>query len=148
VRAGIHVRRMFEIAARAGGHYDAFITTHVENAGTLPRERLLGATLGARVDIVPPGSRVSATLHADALVVGSRKQTPGLEDGTSSTARAVWGGLTARFQLGKRFAVNAGYDFGRATTEWSGMSVREPGVTSARRIDSTQLVRIGISIGL
>jgi SH3-like domain-containing protein len=148
IRAGFRARRMFVIAARAGAHYDAFVTSEVDNAGMLPRERLLGSTLGARVDVVPPDSRVSATLHVDALVLGDRRQTPGLEDGASSTARAVFAGVTARFSLGRRYAVHAAYDFGRATTEWSGMSVRDPSVTSARRVDSTQLVQVGLSVGL
>ena len=148
IRGGVRLRRMFELSVRAGAHYDAFMTKEIENAGTLPRERLLGTTLGARVDIVPPRTRVSATLHVDAFVVGNRRQTAGLEDGTSSTARAVWAGLTARFALARRFSLQGAYDFGRATTEWSGMSVRDPGVTSARRVDSTQLVQIGISVEL
>jgi len=148
IRAGFRARRMFVIAARAGAHYDAFVTSDVDNAGMLPRERLLGSTLGARVDVVPPGSRVNATLHVDALVLGDRRQTPGLEDGASNTARAVFAGVTARFALKGRIAVQAAYDFGRATTEWSGMSVRDPSVTSARRVDSTQLVQVGISVGL
>ena len=79
---------------------------------------------------------------------GRRRQTAGLEDGTDSTARAVWAGVTARFAFGRRFAILGAYDFGRATTEWSGMSTREPGVTSARRVESTQLVQVGLSIGL
>lgn len=148
VRVGMRARRLFVIAARAGAHYDAFVTRDVENAGMLPRERLLGTTLGARVDVVPPASRVTATLHADALVFGNRRQTPGLEDGASSTARAVWAGVIARFAVARRIAVHAAYDFGRATTEWSGMSVRDPGVTSARRVDSTQLFQVGLSLEL
>jgi hypothetical protein len=148
LRAGMRVRKLFEISVRAGVHYDAFVTSDIENPGTLPRERLLGTTLGARVDIVPPRTRVSATLHVDTFVLGTRRQTPGLEDGTSSTARAVWAGLTARYALARRVAVQGAYDFGRATTEWSGMSVRDPGVSSARRVDSTQLIQIGLSIGL
>jgi uncharacterized protein YgiM (DUF1202 family) len=148
VRVGVRARRVFVVAARAGAHYDAFMTSSLENAPMLPRESLLGATLGARADIVPPASRVSATVHFDALAFGRRRQTSGLEDGADHTARAVWAGVTARFAFGRRFALLGAYDFGRATTEWSGMSTRDPTVTSARRVDSTQLVQIGLSIGL
>jgi SH3-like domain-containing protein len=145
IRAGFHAQRMFEVTARLGGHYDAWIARDVENAGMLPRERLLGATLGARVDIAPPRSRVSATLHVDALAAGSRAQTTGLEDGAASTARALWAGMTVRIQLARHLSLLSAYDLGRATTEWTGMSVREPGVTAARRVDSTQLMQIGLS---
>jgi SH3-like domain-containing protein len=160
VRIGVRARRGFDVALRAGGHYDAFVTASVRNAGMLPREQLLGATLGARVEIAPEPSRFAITARFDALVVGTRRQTPGLEDGPSSTARALWGGLTMRYVFGPRgvhsvvhdfwhsLGVFGGYDFGRASTEWSGMSVRQPGVTSTRRVDTAQLVQIGISAEL
>ena len=148
VRIGLSARRTFDLALCAGGHYDAFLSTSVKNAGRLPRESLFGATLGVRVDIVPARSRFTVTARFDALVVGARTQTPGLEDGTASTARALWGGLTMRYALGRHLAVFGGYDFGRASTDWSGMSVRQPGATRTRRIDTTQLVQLGISTAL
>jgi len=148
VRAGIHVHDAIDLALRAGGHYDAFITKVVDNAGMLPRERLLGATVGLRADIAPPHSRFGATLRFDLLVVGSRAQTQGLEDGTDSSAHALWGGVAVRYQLSPRFSPFAAYDFGRATTSWTGPSMREPGVTDAHRVDTTQLVQIGVSAEL
>jgi SH3-like domain-containing protein len=148
VRIGARVRRAFDLALRAGGHYDAFVAVDVANAGRLPRERLLGATLGARVDIAPERSRFAVAARFDALAVGGRAQTSGLEDGSASTARALWGGATMRYALSQRFAVFGGYDFGRASTEWTGMSVRQPGATRTRRIDTAQLVQLGISASL
>lgn len=148
VRVGVTAKQMFEIAVRAGGHYDAFLARDVDNVAMLPRERLSGLTAGVRVDVLPPRSRVSVTGRFDALVIGSRAQTPGLEDGTSSTARAVWSGVTIRVQLAPHLAVLSAYDFGRATTQWTGMSIRDPSVTEARRVDSTQLVQIGLSTDL
>lgn len=148
VRLGARVHRVFDLALRAGGHYDAFLAGSVKNAGMLPRERLLGATLGARIDIAPDRSRFTVTARFDALIVGARAQTAGLEDGTSSRARALWGGATMRYALWPRVAVFGGYDFSRASTEWSGMSARQPGITRTRRIDTAQLVQIGISAAL
>jgi SH3-like domain-containing protein len=147
-RIGTRARRVFDLALRAGIHYDAFIAAKVKNAGMLPRERLLGATLGARADIAPERSRFTITARFDALVLGGRTQTRGLEDGPSSTARALWGGLTMRYGLLHRVAVFGGYDFSRASTEWSGMSVRQPGATRTRRVDTAQLVQLGISAEL
>ena len=141
-RAGVRVRDV-DLALRAGGHYDAFLPKSVDNAGMLPRERLLGLAVGARADFAPVHSRFGASARFDILALGSRAQTPGLEDGTSSTAHALWGGLTVRYALG-RLAPFAGYDFGRATTSWTGASVREPGVTNAHRTDTTQLLQLGI----
>jgi SH3-like domain-containing protein len=147
-RLGARLPRAFDVALRAGVHYDAFLPRSVANAGMLPRERLLGATLGARVDIAPERSRFAVAARFDAMVIGGRAQTAGLQDGTSSTAHALWGGLTLRYALGHRLAAFGGYDFGRATTEWSGMSARQPGVTRTRRIDTAQLVQLGISAEL
>lgn len=147
-RIGARVHRAFDVALRAGGHYDAFLAARVDNAGMLPRERLLGATLGARVDIAPERSRFAITARFDALIAGGRRQTSGLEDGTSSAARALWGGLTMRYAFGRRLAVFGGYDFGRASTEWTGMSTRQPGVTRTLRIDTAQLVQIGLGTEL
>jgi uncharacterized protein YgiM (DUF1202 family) len=148
VRAGRRLGPAFEVWLRAGGHYDAFVATDVENAGRLPRERLLGATAGARVDVAPPESRITASLWADALVVGSRRQTPGLEDGTDSSVRAAWAGATLRFRIGAHVSILGAYDFGRVSTRWSGMSVRQPGATGARRNDGSQLVQIGLGAEL
>lgn len=147
-RFGARLHRAFDVALRAGVHYDAFLPRSVANAGMLPRERLLGATLGARVDIAPERSRFAVTARFDALVLGGRAQTAGLQDGTSSTAHALWGGLTLRHPLGHRLAAFGGYDLGRATTEWSGMSARQPGVTRTHRVDTAQLVQLGISAEL
>lgn len=147
-RVGARVHRAFDIALRAGGHYDAFLAARVDNAGMLPRERLLGATLGARVDIAPERSRFAITARFDALVAGGRRQTSGLEDGTSSTARGLWGGLTMHYALGHRLALFGGYDFGRASTEWTGNSARQPGATRTQRIDTAQGVQIGLGTEL
>jgi SH3-like domain-containing protein len=148
VRVGVRARRVFEVAVRGGLHYDAFLAKDVENAGMLPREQLVGGTLGLRVDITPPTSRVDVGIRLDALVIGSRTQTPGLEDGTASDAGAVWAGATIRLRMRSHLAVFFAYDFARATTDWTGMSVRTPGVTEASRVDSSQLVQIGVGAEL
>jgi hypothetical protein len=51
-RVSIQARRAFELGVRVGFHHDAFIASNVDNAGRLPREQLLGATIGARVEIL------------------------------------------------------------------------------------------------
>ncbi len=139
---------VFEVAARGGVHYDAFLADEVANAARLPRESLVGATAGARVGIAPPRSRVTVGLRFDMLVLGSRSQTSGLEDGTSSDAGALWAGATIRIALGRHLSLLSAYDFGRATTTWSGMSVRFADVTEAKRVDSTQTVQVGIAAEL
>jgi SH3-like domain-containing protein len=148
LRVGMRAKRVFDLFVRGGFHYDAFISKDVENAGRLPREQLVGGTLGARAEIVPPSSRVSVSVRFDTLVLGSRSQTPGLEDGASNTAGAVWAGATIRVLVRRHLSLLSAYDFGRASTHWTGMSVREPGTTDARRVDSSQIVQVGLSAEL
>ena len=147
-RVGVRARQLLALAVRGGAHYDAFLPQDVDNVGTLPRERLLGVTAGARLELVPPASRFSATLRFDALAWGKRAQTVGLEDGSGSTAHAFWGGLTLRYVLSRHLAAFVGYDFERATTRWSGMSVRQRGVTGTRREDTAQLAQLGVTAEL
>lgn len=148
VRGGRRFRDSIELALRVAGHYDAFLPDDVDNAGMLPRERLLGATVGARLELRPPTSRFGAVVRSDVLVIGSRAQTPGLEDGTASTARAVWGGVTVRIAATRRWTVFGAYDFSRMSTTWSGMSTRQPGVTSTHRVDTAQVVQLGIGAAI
>jgi len=148
LRVGMHARRVFDVALRAGFHYDAFVTRDVGNAGRLPREHLVGSVVGARIEIAPPRSRVNVSLRFDALVLGARAQTTNLEDGEDSTARATWAGATLRIPLGHTLSLQSTFDFARATTSWTGMSVRTPGTTAATRVDSTQTVWLGVAAEL
>jgi uncharacterized protein YgiM (DUF1202 family) len=144
-RVGLHLNDAIDVAVRGGGHYDAFLPDDVNNVGMLPRERLLGVTVGLRAEFAPRHSRFAATVRGDVMVIGDRSQTHGLEDGTSSAATALWGGLAFRYVLREHWAVFAAYDFGRATTHWTGMSVRQPTVTDAHRVDTAQTLQLGIT---
>ena len=148
LRVGMRARRVFDVALRAGFHYDAFVTREVANAGRLPREHLVGSVVGARIEIAPPRSRVNVSLRFDALVLGARAQTTNLEDGEDSTAHATWAGATLRIPLGRTLSLQSTFDFARATTAWTGMSVRTPGTTAATRVDSTQTVWLGVAAEL
>jgi hypothetical protein len=147
VRGGLTTNTGIDLALTAGGHYDAFLTER-GNPGHLPSERLFGATVGARVDLAPADSRLALSARFDTLVIGSRQQTSGLEDGATSTAHALWGGVAIRYALAGRLAVFAGYDFGRASTTWTGRSAREPSATRTRRIDTSQLAQLGLTTAL
>jgi hypothetical protein len=147
-RAGVRALRVLDLTLGAGMHYDAFLPDEVENAGRLPRERLFGATVGARAEVVPPRSRFSACARFDLMLLGSRAQTPGLEDGPSSSVSAWWGGLTLRYVLTRHLSAFIAYDFERATTDWDGMSVREAGATNTSRADTAQLAQLGLTAEL
>ncbi len=145
---GIHANELVNVAVHLGGHYDAFLPDDVNNVGMLPRESLVGATVGLRAALVPPHSRFAAAARFDVLAIGSRAQTTGLQDGTDSRAHAVWGGATLSYLIGRHIAMFAGFDLGWASTHWNGPSAREPGVTNAHRVDTSQLVQLGVSAAL
>ncbi len=144
-RAGRRLAPSLDLGVRVGGHYDAFLPSEVENAGMLPHERLLGLAVGLELELTPPRSRVSASVRAGGLVWADRAQTPGLEDGARSDASALGGGVRLRYALAGRWHLAGGVELRRASTRWSGPSVRQPGVTSARRIDTTQLLQLGMA---
>lgn len=147
-RIGVRVKDAVELAARVGGRYDAFLPTSTANAGMLPRERLLGLVGGVRVDAAPPRSPITAALRVDVLAYGARAQTPGLEDGSASTSRAVWGGVTLRLPLGARWSVLGDLELAREWTHWTGASVREPGATRTDRVETSQVVQLGVGASL
>jgi len=147
VRAALRVG-VADVAFRTGYHYGAFLVKDVENVGKLPRERLQGLTAGSRVDVRPADSRFGISTRLDVMLVGRRAQTPGLQDGTSSTARALWFGFGVHYTLSRRMTLEATFDYERATTGWTGMATRTPGATAAHRTDTTQLIEIGLSTEL
>jgi uncharacterized protein YgiM (DUF1202 family) len=147
-RLGVRFGSAVQIAVRLGVRSETFHTSDVTNPGMLPSERLSAVTAGAQVEIVPPHSRVSASATLEDLVSGSRTQTAGLEDGAQSTAHALWAGLTFRYVLRPGLSVLGAFQFGRATTTWTGMSMRTPDVNGAQRVDTSQLVQLGLSAEL
>jgi SH3-like domain-containing protein len=146
LRAGYH-RAGLDLALRAGGFYGAFLADEVANAGRLPRESLLAATAGLRVDLAPAGSRVGLTGSFDLALAGRREQTRGLEDGERSDAGALWAGLVVHYRLHPRLVLLGAYGYERATTRWQGASSRQPDVTDAERVDASQILQIGLGTG-
>lgn len=136
------------VTLRAGVHYGAFLAEDVANAGRLPRERLLGVTAGAGVTVAPRRARARVDLFADVMVAGDRRQTPGLEDGMTSEAGALWGGATLRYRFDRRWSAVGALRISRAATSWQGASVRQPDVTSAERVDASQIFELGVAAEL
>lgn len=137
-----------DVALRAGYHYEALLVDDVENPGRMPRERLAGATLGSRVDLHPAALPFAISARLDVMLAGGRAQTPGLEDGATSTARALWAGLAIHYPLSPRFSLVGVFDYERATTGWTGAGTRVTGATSAHRTDTSQLIEIGLATEL
>ena len=144
VRAGMRAAPWLDFWLRSGYHYEVFVSREVANVAHLPRERLTGFRTGARVNLRPPQVGATVTVTVDWLLLASRSQTPGLEDGTGNTAHARWVGLGFSRPLGSRWILSAWYVNGHSETHWRGQSSRQPDVTAAQRVDTSQLVSLGL----
>ncbi|MEZ4402557.1 MAG: SH3 domain-containing protein [Kofleriaceae bacterium] len=137
-----------EAAARLGGFYGAFLADDVDNAGRIPRERLLAGTVGLRLTIAPAATPVRIDAAGDLTIVGARSQTPGLRDGDVDAATAWWLQLGVSVPVARRLLLIGSFAVERATTRWSGMSQRWADVTSASRDDQGLLFQLGVGTGL
>jgi hypothetical protein len=129
--------------ARAGYRFDWFRVDEVENPGRLGREGLRGFTAGVGVE-AELADELIARAGGDLLVGGGRKQTPGLEDGASSSALAAWGRLEASYLATPWLAIEGAYEYGWASTEWAGRSPRQPDVSEALRSDRSHLLLLWV----
>lgn len=141
---GVRVTDSAFVAGRAGYHYGAFLVDAVDNAGGLSSESLSGLTVGARAHLTPGHSSYAIRAGVDALASARRAQTAGLEDGAGSVATAWWGHVDLDYALTAALVLNARYAYERASTEWTGQSVRQPDVTEAARVDQSHLVYLGL----
>ena len=137
--------KTFTVAARAGYHYSTFVVDDVDNPGRMPREHLQGLRLGGRAHFAPQSSAFVLRGGFDMLANGSRNQTPGLEDGTESTAGAWWAFAGFDYPVTEHINMSARYSYERATTDWTGQSTRQPDVSEASRSDQSHLLYAGIT---
>jgi hypothetical protein len=128
---------------RAGYHFDWFRVDDVTNPGRISRDGLRGATIGAGVEGTL-GDELMVRAGGDLLIGGSRRQTPGLEDGQRSSARGAWARLEASYLVSSAFQVEGNYQYGFASTEWTGQSTRQADVTRAVRTDHTHTLLVSL----
>ena len=142
-RVGYRIGDAFVPHARLGYHFDWFAVEQVENTSRLAREGLRGVTLGLGF-AGALSDEILVRGGGDVLVAGGRKQTPGLEDGLRSTELAAWGRLQASYLASDALAVEGTYEYGWASTEWTGQSNRQPDVSSALRTDRSHLLLLSL----
>jgi hypothetical protein len=124
-------------AVRIGWHDSWFHVDDInDNPGKLARESLRGLVVGVRMDGAL-GRNLITRFAMDWLASGRRRQTPGLEDGESAHAAAVWASLAVAYTITSTIAVDGGYGLGWSHTRWSGVSTRQSDVMSAQRDDRT-----------
>lgn len=142
---------------RLGYHYERFGVNNVEdfskNLARLPSEILSGPVLGAMFDVPRLTEKFAARARLDMIpILGSRKQTAGLEDGASSKTFAMWFNAAAQYDWKSGFNLTAAYEYGYVKTTFSGqptgsMRPHQEGTaaTSAQRTDGTHLLMLGVN---
>ena len=137
--------------ARLGYHYERFGVDNVEdftqNLAYLPSEILQGVTVGGMFDAPMITDKISARAGIDALVIGSRAQTLGLQDGADSSAFAMWLSAGVQYAFRPNLKFTGGYQLAYAKTTWSGtaegsMRPHAADSTGAQRSDTVHLFSV------
>ncbi|HTM23154.1 MAG TPA: SH3 domain-containing protein [Kofleriaceae bacterium] len=137
---------------RLGYYYGKFgindVSNFEVNLAYLPSELLTGITVGASLDIPHWSDKLGFRAGIDALYPnGKRVQTQGLEDGAVSKVFAAWASVGATYQWKPNLAIELGYRYAYAKTDWVGAadgSMRPTGSTVAARKDVGHTAMLGI----
>jgi uncharacterized protein YgiM (DUF1202 family) len=138
--------------ARLGYRYQAFQIVDVNDIGgnnlaSLPSEALKGVVVGAELAVPRVTKKIAARLVIDTmLLLASRSQTSGLEDGLDSSAKAIAIGAVGSYQWKPNLEILGGYNYGWASTSWSGRadgSMRKHDATTAERTDTAHIFTVG-----
>lgn len=140
------------VSGRLGYHYGMLKVNNVEdmnaNPARLPTEKLQGVTLGVHGDLPRIWDRWAFHAGLDALVLlASREQTSGLEDGDVSDAFAMWFAARAIYSWKDKLKATGQLSYGYAKTNWTGRaeeSQRQHDATQAVRSDRTILLLLGV----
>lgn len=130
--------------ARLGYHYGVFSVSNLANLAKLPSETFRGPTIGAALRIPGLTKKIGAEAALDLVYPGTRKQTAGNEDGTTSKAMAATLELVGTYAWKGAWRLDGGYQFGYASTKWDGASARITGATSAKRTDLSHVLTVGL----
>lgn len=131
--------------ARLGYHYGVFSVANLNNLAKLPAETFRGPTVGAALRIPRLSGKFGGEASVDLVYPGTRKQTAGIEDGTTTASRAASLELLGTYAWKGAWQLGAGYHFGYASTRWTGQSARIPTATAARRTDLSHVVTVGLA---
>ena len=137
---------------RVGYYYGKFgihdVSNFEVNLAYLPSELLQGITVGASLDIPHWSDKLGFRAAVDALYPnGKRTQTQGLEDGDASKVFAFWGTAGMTYQWKPNLAIEVGYRYSYAKTDWVGeaeASMRPHGATVAARKDVGHTAMLGV----
>ena len=148
----LHAGTATAVYARLGFRYSAFVIKNVndlagDNLAALPSEALKGPVVGLEINAARVTDTISANFKLDTMVIlASRSQTSGLEDGANSSAKGLFATLGAVYAYQANLRFLGGYQYGWASTSWDGRamtSMRKHTAENAKRTDSSHVFSVG-----
>jgi uncharacterized protein YgiM (DUF1202 family) len=133
------------LMARVGFHYGAFFVP-TGNTATLPSEIFRGPVIGAALMLPQLTSTIGVKVKLDAIVLATRKQTIGVEDGATPKPSGLNFELLATYKWSPSLNILAGYQLDYASTNFGAPKVGSKRMhtgTSTSRSDVLHSVTIG-----
>lgn len=137
--------------ARVGYYYGKFAVDPdpMVNLALLPSEILQGVTVGAMLDVPRFNEKISMQGGVSVILksLGTLTQTQGREDGNLSDSEAQFANARVDYQWKENLKLNAGYQFSRHKTQWTGAAMgsdRGHDAVDARRVDMTHTLLVGV----
>jgi uncharacterized protein YgiM (DUF1202 family) len=140
-----HSRKGMIALARVGFRYNAFFVD-ANNAANLPSEIFRGPVIGASLLLPKLTPTIGLRATVDALVLGTRKQTIGVEDGTSPSPFGLQVEVAGSYQWSPGLQIMAGYQLDYASTDFGAPkagSKRMHMGTSVARTDLFHSITVG-----
>jgi uncharacterized protein YgiM (DUF1202 family) len=146
VSAGVGYGKRAVASLRLGYQYWVFQISDIDNPASWPRESTAGPTAG--LGFTYPGiagTKLGARIGLDAMLLGSRSQTEGRQDGPElDSLTALWGTARVDYPIGKSLSIDGGYRFGYAKAAWTGASERTAGAMDTERKDQSHEISVGL----
>lgn len=138
---------------RLGFRYHGFMVANyndpMKNPARIPQDVIKGPTLGAAFAMPRLTDKLGLEVGLDTmLIAGSITQTPGLEDGSAPTLKAVTFGTAVTYKLNKTFDLAANYELQYAGIDFGpplASSMRGHMGNNVRRTDIFHMVTIGVA---
>lgn len=151
----LHKKSGAMLVGRLGFRYDSFQVSDVgnltKNPATIPSEIQISPAIGAGILLPRLGPSYGLGFILDGMFTASDKQTKGLEDGKSPSAKGICAELAFNYHYSKAFDIQAAYDLKYMSASYGAvdpMSVRNHAGTSVSRTDINHMITVGISKSL
>jgi opacity protein-like surface antigen len=151
--AGLHFNVIggLDLGLRLGGEL-ALNLIQATTKAPLPSDRVLGLTIGLGMALPAFATIADRPLGAHVVAMGlvpaQRVQTPGLEEGPSSSTVGFGVAAGLAYNLVKGLYMNFDYSYGLVLTHFEGQARRNTTITAADRGNEQHLIVLGLSYNL